>query len=134
MVLCWFWFKYLTGKLCWSIRPAPCPLLFTLGLQMINLPLPALTHIQLSSRADISSHANLVLMDRILTFYKVRDTRCSGDNKIQIGLFQRATQSRFGSWVSWQIICQSQFCVFPSWVLVQCAKDVNLLDVQSVTV
>lgn len=82
--------------------------------------------IQLSSRADINQHSNLALMDRILTFHKIRDTRCCGDNKIQIGLFQRATQSRFCSWVTWQIICQSSFCIFPSQVLVQCAKDVKL--------
>lgn len=56
--------------------------------------------IQLSSRADINQHSNLALMDRMLTFHKIRDTGCSGDNKIQMGLFQRATQSRFCSWVT----------------------------------
>lgn len=86
--------------------------------------------IQLSSRADINQHSYLALMDRLLTFHKIRDTRCSGDNKIQIGLFQRATQSHFCSWVTWQIICQCSFCVFPSQVLVHCAKDVKLSGLQ----
>lgn len=67
--------------------------------------------IQLSSSTGISSSSNLALMDGMLTFHKIRDTRCSRDNKIQIGLFQRATQSRFCSWVTWQIICQCSFCV-----------------------
>lgn len=65
-------------------------------------------------------------MDRILTFHEITHSRYSGDNKIQTGLFQRATQSRLCSWVTWQIICQCSFCVFPSQVLVLCAKDVKL--------
>lgn len=85
---------------------------------------------QLSSRADINQHSNLALMDRILTFHKIRDTGCSGDNKIQIGLFQRATQSCLCAWVTWQTICQYSFCVFPSWFLVQFAKGVKLCGPQ----
>lgn len=108
------------------------PTPFTLGLQMVNLPLPAPVHMQLSSRAGISSHSNLALMDRMLTFHEIRDTMCSGDNKIQIGLFWRATQSCFCSWISRWIICQSRFCLFSSWVLVQCAKDMNLQGAQGV--
>lgn len=81
---------------------------------------------QLSSRADVNQHSNLALRDRTLTFHKIRDTGCSGDNKIQIGLFQRATQSQFCSWVTWQTICHCSFCVFPSQVLVQCYKGVKL--------
>lgn len=78
--------------------------------------------IQLSSSIGINSCSNLALMDGILTFHKIRDTRCSRDNKIQIGLFQRATQSRFCSWVAWQIICQCSFCVLLHLASVQCSK------------
>lgn len=71
--------------------------------------------IQLSSNAAISWASNLALMDGTLTFHKIRDTRCFGDNKIQIGLFQRATQSWFCSWVTWQIVCwcEEGTCVLP---------------------
>lgn len=65
-------------------------------------------------------------MDGILTFHKIRDTRCSRDNKIQIGLFQRATQSRFCSWVTWQIICQCSFCVLLRLASVQCSNYFKL--------
>ena len=65
-------------------------------------------------------------MDGILTFHKIRDTRCSRDNKIQIGLFQRATQSRFCSWVTWQIICQCSFCILLRLAPVQCSNYFKL--------
>lgn len=86
--------------------------------------------IQLSSRADLNQHSNLALMDRMLTFHKIRDTRCSGDNKIQIGLFQGATQSCLCAGVTWQTICQCSVCIFPSWCLVQFAKGVKLCGPQ----
>lgn len=78
--------------------------------------------IQLSSSTGINWSSNLALMDGILTFHKIRDTRCSRDNKIQIGLFQRATQSRFCSWVTWQIICQCSFCVLLHLASAQCSN------------
>lgn len=81
--------------------------------------------IQLSSRTDIHQHSNLALIDRILTFHKIRDTRCSADNKIQIVLFQRATQSHFCSWVTWRIICQCSFCGFSSHFLLHSDRDVK---------
>lgn len=82
--------------------------------------------IQLSSSTGINESSNLALMDGILTFHKIRDTRCSRDNKIQIGLFQRATQSRFCSWVTWQIICQCSFCVLLCLASVQCSSYFKL--------
>lgn len=121
----------LTGKLPWSCDPlhAHSP---HFGLADGKSSSSSLSLHQLSARAGVSSHCNLALMDRMLTFHEIRDTMCSGDSKIQIGLFWRATQSCFCSWISWQITCQNRFCLFSSWVLVQCAKDMNLQGAQSV--
>ena len=103
-----FWVSSVLNTLTWESVPyavkwnSPCPFPLCLWTATGNNESSSSFSrcIQLSSRADTDQHSHLALMDGMLTFHKIRDTGCSGDNKIQMGLFQRATQSRFCSWVT----------------------------------